>query len=166
MLQAGASLTFHGNQQSPVLSLLDLYRKFGFHFDHIYAYEFNPQPADQVFAMVPKEYEAAYHWINVGVTSDEGSRTNPFNLLMDNYNEDDLVIVKLDVDSPVLERQLAEQLRTNPKLAKLIDHFYFEHHVNSIEMWGHWGETLESVEDSFQLFHGLRQKGVASHFWV
>ena len=77
-----------------------------------------------------------------------------------------MIIVKLDIDTPAVEGPLALQLFNNPRLAELVDHFYFEHHVNIAEMQGHWGATLESVEDSFQLFHGLRQKGVASHFWV
>ena len=151
-----------------MLWLLDLYQKFGFRFDHIYAYEYTQQSPDKVFQAIPRDYEAAYHWINVGVESNEKSRRNPLQLLLENYDEGDLVVVKLDIDTPKIERVLAEQLRTDPRLAKLIDHFYFEHHVSQKEMKGYWGkEPLEeSIGDSLQLFSELRQRGIPSHFWV
>ena len=34
----GASLSFHGADQ-PIITLLELYEKFGFEFDHIYGFE-------------------------------------------------------------------------------------------------------------------------------
>ena len=43
------------------------YNKMGFPFDHIYAYEITPQQPQKAFELVPKELQAAYHWINVAV---------------------------------------------------------------------------------------------------
>ena len=124
------------------------------------------EPED-VFSNVPKIYEAAYHWINVGVSSDLDSRQNPFNMLKDNYKEDDLIIVKLDIDTPHVENVLARQMRDDPQLANLIDHFYFEHHVHLKELEDSWGTDVKgSVADSLRLFHGLRKAGVAAHSWV
>jgi hypothetical protein len=165
-LLSGASLQFHGTNPSPALVLLEQFRRFGIVFDHIYGYEMTLLDPKTVQQAIPKQFRSAYHWINVGVESDPNSIHNPWNLLLENYHEDDLVVVKLDIDSPMIERQLSHQLFNNPQLAKIVDHFYFEHHVNQFEMAAHWGPTLESVEDSFLLFHGLRQKGIASHFWV
>jgi hypothetical protein len=164
----GASLNFHGRRQSPVVSLWNLYAKFGILFDHIYAYEMTPSDPKQVFKKVPEHLKAAYHWINVGVESDPKSSLNPWNVILDHYNEDDLIVVKLDIDTPDLERELAHQLLEHPRLTKLVDHFYFEHHVNQLELHSSWrasGEK-ESVKDSLELFRALREKGVASHFWV
>lgn len=162
----GASLSFHFGRKSPALYLIDLYTKMGFPFDHIYAYEMRQQNAEQVINQLPKNLLASYHWINVGVDSNPTSKKNPFSMLLEHYNEDDLVVVKLDVDTPILERELADQLLANPKLLNLIDQFYFEHHVNQQELANNWGPSKESVDDTLTLFRQLREKGVGSHYWV
>mgnify|MGYP005846460549 CR=1 FL=1 len=162
----GASLMFHRGQQSPVLDIIDMFQKFGIKFDHIYAYEKTRQNPNHVYNRIPPHLYASYHWMNVGVAAETDSPLNPWNMLLENYSEDDLVIVKLDVDTPDLERQLAQQLLDHPQLSKLIDHFYFEHHVNQQELARNWGPTKQSVKESLDLFKSLREKGVAAHFWV
>lgn len=166
----GASLIFHGqvNMGSPTMQLLDQYRTFGIIFDHIYAYEVRQTPAELVYKHVPAHLQSAFHWINMGVNADpnDANMQNPFKLLLENFDEDDLIVVKLDVDNPDVERMLVTQLDQSPELLKLIDIFYFEHHVNQNELKYHWGATTESVEFSFDLFQSLRQQGLAAHFWV
>jgi hypothetical protein len=169
----GASLIFHSGQHAhtPAFDLIALYQKFGIRFDHIYAYEITSQPAQTVFDKLPDEYQAAFHWINVGVSADPTSLQNPFHLLLENFDPDDLVVVKLDIDAPHLENELALQLTENPQLTSLVDHFYFEHHVKQLELrkWWHpwWGPApKDSVATSLFLFHALRLQGVASHYWV
>jgi hypothetical protein len=162
----GASLSFHRGRVSPAIFLLELYRKFGISFDHIYAYEQKLQNPNDVFPQLPEHFQAAYHWINVGAESDPHSARNPFKLLLDNFEEDDLIIVKLDIDATVLERELVNQVLVNPRLATLIDHLYFEHHVNQLELAHHWGPAREGVQGSFILLNALRERGVAAHFWV
>ena len=54
---------------------------------------------------------------------------NPWNTLLEKYNEDDLIIFKLDIDTPDLENPLAQQLVEDERLVNLVDQFYFEHHV-------------------------------------
>ncbi|CAB9514168.1 expressed unknown protein [Seminavis robusta] len=166
LFDMGASLMFSTKWPSPVLALVALFRKFGIPFDHIYAYEMTKQDPQKVFEMVPDHMSAAYHWINVGVDPDPQSKNNPFNLLLDNFNEDDLVIVKLDIDTPWIEQKLAHQLLADDRLLRIIDHFYFEHHVNQKELAPYWGRMGETVEESLTLFQELRKKGVASHFWT
>jgi len=165
LFDMGASLMFSKKWPSPVLKLVDNFRKFGLPFDHIYAYEVTQQQPADVFIMLPLHMRAAFHWINVGVDSDPKSENNPFKLLLDNYHEDDLIIVKLDIDSSGIERTLANQLLGDERLLMLIDHFYFEHHVNQAELAPYWGHMQETVEESLTLFQELRKKGVASHYW-
>jgi hypothetical protein len=171
LFDMGASFDFHGNR-NPIMYLINLFTKFGFPFDHIYAYEKTKTDPEIVFGerqgLLPVELMPAYHWINVGVVSEPGHKLNPFTTLLQKYNEDDVVIVKLDIDTPWIEVPLAHQiLASNPKLAKIIDHFYFEHHVHMEELSSNWRETMRgSIQDSLQLFHNLRQGGVAAHFWV
>jgi hypothetical protein len=165
-IDMGASLQFHGTRPSPALEVLEQYRKMGFVFDHIYGYEKLEENAVTVFEALPTQYSAAYHWINVGVSAELDHKHNPWNILLNNYNEDDFVVIKLDIDSPSIEKSLAYQLLNNPRLVKIIDQFYFEHHVNQQELARNWGGTAESVEASFRFFSELREKGVAAHFWV
>jgi hypothetical protein len=173
LFDMGASINFHGHanvQQEPIMHLIHLFAKFGFPFDHIYAYEKNKTDPDIVFGeRLPIELMPAYHWINVAIVSEPGHRLNPFTTLLQKYTEDDIVIVKLDIDTPDIEVALAEQILDSgdPRLAKIIDHFYLEHHVYMEELSSNWGGTMQgSIQDSLHLFHRLRQAGVAAHFWV
>ena len=62
----GASLSFHGADQ-PIVTLLELYEKFGFEFDHIYGFEISFTDPKQVYGtLLPEKYFPTYHWINVG----------------------------------------------------------------------------------------------------
>jgi hypothetical protein len=172
LIDMGASLSFHGDggQRSsmPAIYLQDLFTKFGIPFDHVYAYEVTPTKPAEVFSKVPPEYLSAYHWINVGVSADKESRLNPLNLILNDFNEEDLVIVKLDIDTPQIELPLAHQLLENPKLHKLVDHFYFEHHVKMAELLRYWKDenTFGTVQESMELFMNLRKKGIPAHSWV
>jgi hypothetical protein len=162
----GAALNFH-KQKVPVVDLTDEFRKFGIHFDHIYAYEISPTQPKDVYELLPEQLFAAYHWINLPVSPDPESKLNPWRMLMNNYREDDFVVVKLDIDTPVVETLLVEQLRSNPSLSKLVDVFYFEHHVQLRELIGNWGVVGNvSVKESMELFVDLRRQGIVSHSWV
>lgn len=92
---------------------------------------------------------------------------NPLESFVSEYNEDDFVVVKLDIDTSSIEVPLAKQLLENEGLLKIVDQFYFEHHVQSAEMDKFWSLTMNgTVKESFDLMQGLRKKGVAAHFWV
>jgi len=167
LIDMGASLDFHhGNQ--PAVYLTEIYAKFGFPFDHVYAYEITPKEPAKVYEMVPDGLQAAYHWINVAVDPKEGALMNPLTMLLNNYNADDLIVIKLDIDTPAVEMSLAQQLLQDSRFHPLVDQFYFEHHVHLSEISGSWkyGGMKGSIKDSLDLFIGLRQKGIASHFWV
>jgi hypothetical protein len=167
LIDMGASLDFHAGTTSPAVYLTDLYRKFGFSFDHIYAYEVTPKEPAQVFKKVPKHLMAAYHWINVGVETDPNSLLNPLKMILENFNEDDFIVVKLDIDTSSIEVPLAHQLLNDKALHGLVDQFYFEHHVLMRELTKDWGGSMNgSVRDSIELFISLREAGVAAHSWV
>ena len=164
----GASLSFHESldAESPTMYLLRLFRKFGFPVDHVYAYEVTPTPPEDVFDALPMELIPAYHWINVGVEHTIGHRRNPFTHIISEYNEDDLIMVKLDIDTPWLETLLSNQL-LNETLGKLIDQFYFEKHCHLEELAEFWADTMKgSVKDAMLFFYELRRSGIAAHFWV
>ena len=78
-----------------------------------------------------------------------------------------VVIVKLDIDTPKVEMAMVQQLLSSPELLKLVDVFYFEHHVMLDELAHAWDYTMKgSVQSSLELFAELRRKGVDAHFWV
>lgn len=169
LFDLGASLSFHGTDQ-PIVRLLSEYEKFGFLFDHIFAFEitFN-DPIDVYTNLLPEKYFMAYHWINVGVNPEDGNKLNPINSILEKFDEDDFIVFKLDVDTAWVEYPLALQLLkggTNGTYHRLVDQFYFEHHVHLKELAPYWGRGLNgTIKDSLDLFYGLRSKGIPSHFW-
>ena len=172
LIDMGASLNFHaveGNHTNPIADLLQLYEKFGFQFDDIYALEVNyTDPGEVSKKLIPAKYNASYHWINAGVSSEKGHELNPLDSIVRKFNEDDLIILILDSGTSSIEipLALANQLLEDESLHKLVDHFYFEHRVHMKEMSDSWLDSMEgSLKDTFELMQGLRIKGVASHFW-
>ncbi len=152
LIDMGASLDFHGSG-SPIMVLLAEYEKFGFHFDHIYAFEITfSEPKHVCKDLLPVEYMAAYHWINVPVNHEEGAKMNPLHSILQNFNEDDFIVVKLDIDTAEMEVPLAHQLfegGVNGTYHRLVDQFYFEHHVHLGNLAGAWGDSMKgSIKDS------------------
>ena len=49
---------------------------------------------------------------------------------------------------------------------KLVDQFYFEHHVHLHELARAWGRSMTgSIKKSLELFQGLRRQGIPAHYW-
>ena len=95
---------------------------------------------------------------------------NPLHSILKKFDEDDLIIVKLDIDTPSVELPLARQLMDggdNKTYHKLVDHFYFEHHIHMHEMATYWRNGVSgTINDSLDIFITLREMGIASHSWV
>jgi hypothetical protein len=169
LIDMGASLEYHENlgKLSPPVYLQELYQRFGLPFDHIYAFEKKLQDPTAVVKSVPENLLGAYHWFNVGVASDPNSKFNPLRILLQNFDQDDLVVIKLDIDTPSIEIPLANQLRDDHRFHKLVDHFYFEHHVRMQPISQIWTKrhSSGSIQDSIKLFSDLRKHGIAAHSW-
>lgn len=113
-----------------------------------------------------ESYFVSIKYIYSGVDPTVGSKLNPLNSIVSKFNEDDYILVKLDIDTAAVELPLAKQLLEDDSINKLVDHFYFEHHVFLFELKPFWGRGMKgSIKDSFELMNGLRKKGVASHYW-
>ena len=77
LIDMGASLDFHGKNQ-PIMWLLRVYEKMEFYFDHIYGFEVTKKDPESVYVdSLPEKYFPSYHWINIGVSSEEGVKMNP-----------------------------------------------------------------------------------------
>ena len=165
-IDMGAALDFHGKSKSPAVREVERFTRFGFPFDHIYAFEKKPKDTAAVFLeQLPADWLSTYHWINEGVSAEVGHKMNPYHMLESAFSVDDFVVMKLDIDTPTIELPLARQLLA--QYYPLVDVFYFEHHVKLLELraWSNKG-VAGSILDSLELFRGLREKGVAAHSWV
>ena len=94
---------------------------------------------------------------------------NPLRTILKQFGEDDFIVLKLDIDTRSIEIPLVKQLLEDKDgiYHKLIDQFYFEHHVHMAEMRQFWGGSMSgTVKESLELFRGLRENGIPSHFWV
>jgi hypothetical protein len=95
---------------------------------------------------------------------------NPLRTILKQFGEDDFIVLKLDIDTRSIEIPLVKQLLEDKDgiYHKLIDQFYFEHHVTMAEMNGQfWGANMAgTIKESLELFRGLREKGIPSHFWI
>jgi len=172
LIDMGASLSYHTETEvqaeiPPIVHLLNLYHKFGFTFDHIYGYEATFTEPSTVFNdLLPKEYMTSYHWINAPVSAAKGHKLNPLDSILRQFDKDDFIVVKIDIDTHVIELPLVQQLLEDDSLNVLVDQFYFEHHIKFKEMAPIWRSAMHgSLKETFDLFNGLRQKGVPAHFW-
>ena len=150
------------------MRLLGQYEKFGFIFDHIYAFELAYTEPKQVYEkLLPDRYMSSYHWINVGISAEKGHKLNPLYSILKQFEPDDFIVVKLDIDTAFIEMPLAHQLLEDVAYHNgLVDQFYFEHHVHLGELKFNWKQTMDgSLKDSLELFAGLRKKGIPAHFW-
>ncbi|CAJ1944835.1 unnamed protein product [Cylindrotheca closterium] len=167
-LDLGASLQYHNSRKrraNPTLLLVDVYNRFGIKFDHYYAFERTELSSNEVFKSIPAHLLPSYHWFNVGVKSDPLSQYNPLNSILKAMKEDDFIVIKIDIDTPAIELPLAHQLLKEP-FSKLVDQFYFEHHVRMKGLLYYWRNTaMGTLEDSLDLFTSLRQSGIAAHSW-
>jgi hypothetical protein len=151
--------------ENPITYLLNLYQRFGFYFDHMYGFEATfTDPSDVYHHLLSIEYMHSYLWINVGVNASVDSKLNPLHSILQKFLIS-LLLIKLDIDTSSIELPIAKQLSDDPRYANMVDQFYFEHHVHMQEMSRIYRSAMSgSLQHTFELFYGLRLKGVSSHF--
>ncbi len=72
---------------------------------------YNMNPKDVYGRLLPEEYFPSYHLINVGMEYGEEARlNNPLRSIVQKFSEDDLIIVKMDIDTAATELPLVQQL--------------------------------------------------------
>lgn len=166
----GAAYNYDPNKidtVSPGVREIEKYRRNGIHFDHIYAYEVKQVSTNLVYSSIPEHMRNPLHWMNEGVSADLRKKNNPWSMLKENFDKDDFVVVKLDVDKMIVELPLVHQLLQDKEVQEIVDIFYFEHHVEMDEMAKFWGGSMKrSINYSLQLFERLREAGVAAHYWI
>lgn len=130
-------------------------------FDRIIAFEYQPLVVRRVWEELPEDVFPIYTFINVGVEATLKNRFNPWQMIENVAQVDDYVIVKLDIDKPVLESALMKQLvNESSRARRLIDEMFFEKHVSEDR-----NSKEDKLKDSYELFTQLRQAGMRAHGW-
>lgn len=143
------------------------YEAIGVFFEDIYSWEAVPTLATDFFRDASVEDIGRLHFMNWPVTSALGDSRNPWQLVKRVSSPRDFVVVKLDIDTPDVENELVRQLLEDSELHKLVDVFYFEHHVkiNDFEwIWAQFGYK-QTLVDTYAIFTALRRQGVRAHSW-
>jgi hypothetical protein len=155
---------WHGDSTAAAgLWFYQYYKRFGVKFDRVIAYEYSLLDQKAAWTQLPEEIFPVYTLINVGVA--ESGRFNPWLMLKAVARSYDHVVVKLDIDTPVLENALINQILNDSSIHSLIDEFFFEHHVTVNEMLPYWGRPPRQLKDSYVLFRKLRELGIRMHSW-
>jgi hypothetical protein len=169
MFDLGASYYRSGAGGASQSWFVDTYLKFGIDFDRIIAWEANALNTSLVFAGYPAEIVSKLTYFNVPCTTGPLDSMNPIRMLKQLTRPEDYVVFKIDIDHPVVEMELMDQIIDDPAVHPLIDELYFEHHVSSSPMehkgWGTRPKLMD-LTASYQLFLRLRKLGIRAHSWV
>ncbi len=173
LFDVGASTYNKGAGGASQSWFVDTYRKHGIEFDRIIGWEAKQIDPNKQWSTVPADIKRKTSWYNIPAKAVVGDPDNPLTFIKELTKAEDYVVFKLDIDTPAVEVALVQQLMDDEDLLELIDEFYFEHHVSGSPMqWHGWGNlttskvTLGRIEDSYNIFTFLRERGVRAHSWV
>jgi len=141
----------------------EYFRLNSLHFDRIIAFEARQYIPREYWAQIPDDIIGLFTFINAGV--EKTGKFNPWNILKSIAKTNDYVIIKLDIDTPILENQLINQALNDPSISSLIDDMFFEMHISVNEMKGYWGAPPGQLKDTYELFTKLRKLGIRMHSW-
>jgi len=173
LFDAGASTYNKGAGGASQSWFVDTYRARGVEFDRIIGWEAAKTDPSNQWDDMPADIKRKTSWFNVPVNTGAGVADNPLTFIKHLTKPEDFVVFKLDIDSPLVEIALVQQLMADPQILGLVDEFYFEHHVSGSPMqWLGWGDLqnsdaeLSTLKESYELFTFLREHGVRAHSWV
>lgn len=169
LLDVGAGMYRRNNGAPTQEWFIEMYKKRGIFFDQVYAWESKPGSAADVWKALPSDVAAALHFINLPASPTAKGSANPLRLLEDIASPCDFVVFKLDIDDTAAEEAFVTRILAKRGISRLIDEFYWEHHVHGSPMSRfEWRGTTgkKTLNDSYAIFHQLRTLGVRSHSWV
>lgn len=136
----------------------------------VYAWEVLPTPGAAFYEGMPSDLARVTHFFNFKATVVGGAGTvgaPPLDILRD-LDTSDFVVFKLDIDYTPTELEFVDAILAAPALAARIDVFFWEHHVDILDMRPHWGvgvELLTRLNSSYDYYTRLRQAGILAHAW-
>lgn len=138
-------------------------------FTRMHLWEGKSRKASIFWEQVPGFLLPQYQFYNRKLSSNHTSFHNPLNHLLAQASPGDVVVVKVDFDSPKVERSIIDTIMDIPDLYKFIDELYFEYHVPLGRMRSIWGKDVDptaTVAMALDVFTELRKRGVRAHSWV
>lgn len=154
----GVGLSKTNSSLSAQKFLTDAYEDAGLAFDRMLLWEAAPYNASMIWRPVPEKLYPAYQYMNVEAT-DGNNLTNPFNVIQKICVPDDFVVVKLDIDNPVLESKFLYRLKTDDHLISLIDELFYE--WNPV-----WDVAWSTMPSAYETLLHFRSRGVRAHGWI
>jgi hypothetical protein len=171
----------HGSGLGSSLQLISkIYERNCITFDRIWAWEAKEWKPKDFWQRVPLSVRAKLHFYNVPISeTPSGSGSSFLRTLELTARPQDFVVVKVDIDTPDLEKMIVSTIVSTPRLAALVDELYFEYHFHfGADARGPWGFTQntnksdtesykpDTVDDALGLMRRLREVGIRSHFWI
>jgi hypothetical protein len=161
------TVPLNGNSSvSPSVKWLrETYHGRGGRFDHLLQIVSRKINESLLSEELPEDLRYAYVLINTHIDMDSDNSLNIFGLFKKlNVKSDDFLIFNINIDEQDVEDDFALALNTNENITNLIDEFYFEHKVKLDVMSQVWGNDMkQDLADSYNIFLGLRKKGIRSH---
>jgi len=165
----GASTFLHGAGGASQSWFAKIYETvLNVNFDRIIAWEYGGSQVDRL-SETPFEYLVNTSYFVIPASGELDACHNPLNFIRKLCHKDDYVVFKLDIDTPGIESAIVDQLVNDPRVAGLVDEFFYEDHAakNPMEYHG-WGRQPKDhdMAKSIQIFSKLRALGVRAHSWV
>eukprot|EP00928_Gymnodinium_smaydae_P048124 TRINITY_DN3215_c0_g1_i1.p1 TRINITY_DN3215_c0_g1~~TRINITY_DN3215_c0_g1_i1.p1 ORF type:complete len:334 (+),score=50.68 TRINITY_DN3215_c0_g1_i1:164-1165(+) len=148
------------------------YEKRGLPLDRIYVWEATKQGIDAYFSGVSADMRQKWEprivfYDGIPCSAEPQHEHNPVRRIIQDCKAEDFCVFKLDIDTPVVELALVQQMLTSDDIGNLLDEFFFEHHVHGLMQHHGWGQDVNgTVEDSYRIFSELRRRGVRAHSWI
>lgn len=148
------------------------YESRGISLDKIYVWEAVPQGTEAYWEGVPAAVRSKWEprltfYDGVPCSAEPDHEDNPVRRILAECRPEDFCAFKLDIDTPSVELPIVMQLLASPKIGKVLDEFFFEHHVHGLMQQYGWGSEVNgTVADSYSIFSQLRRMGVRAHSWI
>jgi hypothetical protein len=144
----------------------NIYHARGQTFDRFVQVEVDPLDPKIAWNQLPDDLVSAFTLINIPLEVDPQSKFDVSTIIKSMVKPNDFFVIKVDIDSAPIEEPFVYSLLKDDSVANYIDEMMFEHHVDVDMMRSAWGKGLpHNMADSYELFRGLRLKGIRAHSW-
>ena len=170
ILDAGASTWSDFNPAMCGASQQYLYQSYthaGGQVTQMQGWDLKPLKPVEIFLDVPAKVLPFYQYFNVALNANRTSKFYLWDYVMALSARVDAVSVKLDIDHPVIERDLVRDLLGNQTVQSVLTEFFFEHHSNVNAMKSFWGpmNPVDNLGRTYEIMTQLREAGIRAHSW-
>ena len=148
----------------------DAFTRNGITFDEIWGWDeqiYNPLDFWSHVAS-PSVY-TKLHLINIPVSLNVSDPHHPFHIIKSIYTPGDYIALKMDIDAPTYEQQLAQSFINDDVLSGMIGDFFYEKHMGALHFPHHGippDDPVHNMKSVIEFFTSLREKGIRAHYWV